>query len=178
MNMIIKFKQDGSIDKVIRPRLFKGSHHVVDLVLFAPFDETYTVLCNFTLPDGSNYSEVLKFDSIEDGVGRWKYPIGSTLTSVDGKVEVALNISKDETVLTTAITYLLIEDSLSVGDDIMDEMLSWDRLMQEIDKKVSFVELEAILEDYEPGGGDSTWVGATTPDPEEYTMWFDTSDLN
>lgn len=175
--MDIKLQLNGVVEHSALPRVFKGSHNVNELTLLAPFSDEHTVVIDFELPDGSTYSDLMAYQGQieDDGTHRWTYPINSTVTQLEGRVRVSFDVVVGDTILTTAITHFNVEDSIVFGDDIDPSGPAWSGMIELINEKVSHAELETILEEYGTGG-DSTWVGSETPDPNEYIMWFDTTE--
>lgn len=164
--MVVKIRSDGVIEDVKLFRYFKGSHKVQNITLFAPFDDSYSIAINFRLPDGSNYTGIMEYQSDwqnDDGLHAWVYPIRSHITSIPGKVMIAFTITKEGQVLQTAIAHFLVEDSIDDEGDII-----------EIEDPTTLDELLKIIEDKirEEGAKSKVWTQPTEPDTAEYDTWF------
>lgn len=157
--MIIKVNHNGTISNIVTTRIFKGSHNVHELNLLAPFSSEYTIVFVIRLPNGNRYSDIMTFREKVEGLGRWSYPINSTMTSIEGKVDLSFNISFGDNVQTTAKTYFLVEDSVLLGDEFEEHVASFNELLK-------------MIKD-QPGGGENVWVGEIAPDGD-YTTWFKT----
>lgn len=163
--MIIKIKSDGTVEGIKAFRYFQGSHLTQNITLYAPFDDSYSIAINFRLPDGSNYTGIMEYQSDwqnGDGLHAWVYPIHSYLTAIPGRVEVAFMITQNGRILTTTITSINVEESILDGDlVVIEDPTTLDELLRIIEDKIR-----------EEGGKCKVWTESTEPDTAEYDTWF------
>lgn len=168
--MFVKINIDGSIQSVIRPRIFKGSHKIHNLKLLAPLSSDHIVVFKIKLPNENRYGDYMEFEQAIENYNCWTFPINSTMTAIEGIVEVSFDISLDDKVITTAKTHFFVEDSVLIGDDYEETVLSFHNLLQLVNDKISRTELEDILSEYNKGNLD-VWTGNILP-PINYNTWF------
>lgn len=165
--MIVKIRSDGTVESIKTFRYFQGSHLMHNITLYAPFDNSYSVAINFRLPDGSTYTGIMEYQTQNDGLSSWVYPIHSYLTSIPGRVDTAFTITKEGHVLSTAIACINVEESVGDGDIVViEDPTTLDELLKIVDDRVE----EKINE---VGGKTNIAVGDEEPDTDKYDWWFE-----
>ncbi|QVK17715.1 hypothetical protein KHQ81_12820 [Mycoplasmatota bacterium] len=117
--MFINLNKDGTIAKVIGSRVFRKSNSVSTIALFAPFAKDASIKINYTLPDGSVFSDVMLYQefSQDEEKNLFTCKVTHSITEIEGQVIVSLEIhatnGDDVEIQTTAETYITVEASTS-----------------------------------------------------------------
>lgn len=117
--MFINLNKDGTIAKVIGSRVFRKSNSVSTIALFAPFAKDASIKINYTLPDGSAFTDVMLYQefSQDEEKNLFTCKVTHSITEIEGRVNVSLEIhatNNDQVeIQTTAETYITVEASTS-----------------------------------------------------------------
>lgn len=131
---VIKMENDKTLFATIESTIFEGESGADVITFLTPKNYNdinladCTMLCRYILPDGIGYSDVLNLYPVpyNDDLYQYKLPVGSKLTSKQGKVELWLTAIDyaDKTILKTDTISIQIMASKNIVDYLSNEDLN------------------------------------------------------